>query len=235
MKIYYRISDNSYIKPRFGDKRRCLENFFKVFAPAADELVIVADHCKGPTLEMIREVSRAFSHFPGDQILHRTEIGHGAGSWRYTAQLASQLPDREAVYFLEDDYLHLPGAGSLLQEGLALAPYATLYDHGDKYVSPQQGGNPFVQNGGEATRLLRSQSSHWKLTNSTTMTFATTAEVLRADLPVWDAHTRGTHPNDFGAFLDLHRKGRTLVVSIPGRSTHCDPPWASPGVDWDAV
>jgi hypothetical protein len=231
MKIYYRISDNSYVKPRFGDKQRCLENFIFTFSPNAHELEIIADRCGDSTIEMI---DRVCGDIPG-RITHRTDIGHGAGSWRFAAQLALQLPDTEAIYFLEDDYLHLPGSRGVLMEGLIIAPYATMYDHPDKYASREQGGNPFVHGGGEATRVLRTASSHWKFTNSTTMTFATTAGVLRADLNVWDAHTRGTHPNDFAAFVDLHRKGRTLVVSIPGRSTHCDPQWPGPGVDWDAV
>jgi hypothetical protein len=229
MKIYYRISDNSYVKPRFGDKRRCLENFFKTFAPAKEDLVVIADRCGEPTVEMIQTVVN------GQAVVHRTDIGHGAGSFRYSVQLALQLPDNQPVYFLEDDYLHLPNSRELLLEALAIAPYATLYDHPDKYLPPERGGNPFVQGGGETTRVLRTKSSHWKLTNSTTMTFATTVGVLRADIAIWDAHTRGMHPNDFAAFIDLNRKGRGLVVSIPGRSTHCEAQWATPGVDWDAV
>ena len=235
MITYYRISDNSYVKPRFGDKRRCLENFLTVFSPPPGELVIVADRCGEPTVEMIRDVCKSTSVDLPDSCLHRTDIGHGAGSWRYTAQLALQKPDNQPIYFLEDDYLHLPGSKALILEGLAIAPYSTLYDHPDKYVPREQGGNPFVQNGGESTRLLRTASSHWKLTNSTTMTFATTTGVLRNDLNIWDVHTRGSHPNDFAAFIDLYRKGRTLVVSIPGRSTHCDSQWPTPGVDWESV
>jgi hypothetical protein len=235
MKIYYRISDNSYVKPRFGDKQRCLENFLRVFAPVRNELVVVADRCGEPTIQMIQQACNAAAVEIQGSDFHRTDIGHGAGSWRYAAQLALQVPDSETVYFLEDDYLHLPGSRALLAEGLSVATYATLYDHPDKYAAREQGGNPFVQNGGEPTRVLRTASSHWKLTNSATMTFATTAGVLRADLNIWEAHTRGTHPNDFAAFVDLQRKGRTLAVSIPDRSTRCDPQWPTPGVDWDAV
>jgi hypothetical protein len=235
MKTFYRISDNSYVKPRFGDKRRCLENFLAVFAPATEEFVVVADRCGQATIEMIQNLCKASPGQIQEPVIHRTDIGNGAGSWRFAAQLALQLPDSEIVYFLEDDYLHLPGSKALMIEGLRIAPYATLYDHFDKYLAREQGGNPFVQGGGEPTRVVRTASSHWKFTNSTTMTFATTVGVLRADLNIWDVHTRNPHPNDFGAFIDLHRKGRTLVTTIPGRSTHCEVHVASPGVDWDAV
>jgi hypothetical protein len=235
MKTYYRISDNSFVKPRFGDKRRCLENFVATFAPSADELVIIADRCGEATIEMIRQVCKpSLGQLRNDQI-HRTEIGNGAGSWRYAAQLAMQLPDNQPVYLLEDDYLHLPDSRTLMMEGLTIAQYVTLYDHPDKYIPLVQGGNPFVEHGGELTRVLRTTSSHWRFTSSTTMTFATTAGVLRADYATWDRCTQGSHPNDYAAFLELHQKGKMLAVCIPGRSTHCDVKWAGAGVNWDAV
>jgi hypothetical protein len=238
VKISSRISDNSYVKPRFGDKRRSLENFLRVFAPTAEELVVVADRCGEATVRMVEEAHREVVGGAGEMpagMIHRTDIGHGAGSWRYTASLASRLADSEVVYFLEDDYLHLPGSRALLLEGLGVAHYVTLYDHPDTYVNHDQGGNPCVTGGGEVTRVVRTASTHWKYTISTTMTFATTAGVLRQDLSVWDSRTRGKHPEDFPAFVDLHRKGRVLAVCLPGRATHCTPEFPGPYVDWDKV
>lgn len=243
LKIYYRISDNSLVKERFGDKKRCLENFLRTFAPAPDEVVVIADRCQEPTLQMIQDLfaeSHGSRSGKGAQLpsewLVRTDIGHGSGSFRKAAEMAMTLPDSEMVYFLEDDYLHLPGARQLIVEGLQfVAPYVTLYDHPDKYVNASQGGNPLIEGGGEVTRVLRTPLSHWKHSNSTTMTFATTVGVLRKDMPVWNFYTRDPYPDDFRAFLDLNRRGRRVGVSIPGRSTHCDPKWPTPGVDWDKV
>lgn len=231
MKAIYRISDGSYIKDRFhfATKRACLRNFLRVFNPSTDDLLIIADNVHEETWRMVNE-------------LHphtiRANICHGAGSWRYGAfDIAlKEYPDHEIVYFVEDDYLHLPDSQKILLEGMAVADYVSLYDHYDKYLSADRGGsNPFIKYGGEVTRVIRTKSSHWKLTNSTTMTFATTMSILREDQAIWAECTQGHHPQDFQAFVHLARKRRTLITPIPGYSTHCEPRFASPGIDWEKV
>lgn len=231
LRMIYRISDGSYRKERFpfATKEVCLRNFLQVFRPSADELLIIADNVGEATWRMVNQLHANVT---------RTTICHGAGSWRYGAfdvALAKFDPD-DVVYFVEDDYLHVDGARDLLSEGIAIANYVALYDHPDKYASTSDGGpNPFVEHGGEVTRLVRTRGAHWKVTNSTTMTFATTVRILREDRDIWDRHTATRHPYDFQAFLDLRHKGRLLITPVPGFSTHCELAWASPGVDWEAV
>ena len=229
--MIYRISDGSYRKERFpfATKEVCLRNFLQVFRPTGEELFIIADNVGEATWRVVNELHPNVT---------RTSICHGAGSWRYGAfEVAlSQFEPEDLVYFVEDDYLHVEGSRDLLGEGVAVGDYVTLYDHPDKYLSASDGGpNPLVEHGGEVTRLVRTRSVHWKVTNSTTMTFATTVATLRADRDIWDKRTVTRHPYDFDAFLDLRKKGRLLVSPIPGFSTHCELAWASPGVDWEAV
>jgi hypothetical protein len=231
VRAIYRISDGSYEKERFpyATKETCLKNFLAVFEPSEDDLLIIADNVKDATWDMVSELH---PH------VVRTHIGHGAGSWRFGAfdVALAQYSDDEVVYFVEDDYIHRAGAREVLLEGLAVADYVSLYDHQDKYISTSKGGhNPFIKYGGEMTRVIRTEHSHWKLTNSTTMTFAITVGALREDKGVWDRYTRGRHPHDFHAFLDLGRRGRSLVTPVPGYSTHCEPMLAAPGIDWEMV
>jgi hypothetical protein len=231
LKAIYRISDGSHKSERFAfaTKETCLKNFLAVFQLPEDDLLIIADNVGEATWKMVNGLH------PNTV---RTHFGHGAGSWRHGAfdVALRQYPDDTVVYFVEDDYLHLPGSKPLLLEGIAVADYVSLYDHKDKYLDADEGGvNPFIDHGGEITRVVRTPSVHWKLTNSTTMTFATTVKTLREDQRVWDRHTRGQHPYDFQAFLELARKARSLVTPIPGHSTHCEPRWAAPGVDWEKV
>ena len=231
LKTLYRISDGSYVKDRFlfATKEVCLRNFLRVFQPSQDDLIIIADNVGDATWDMVNA-------------LHpntiRTNICHGAGSWRYAAfDIAlKRFPEDQVVYLVEDDYLHLPGSPQVLLEGIRVADYVSLYDHKDKYLNANEGGpNPFIEYGGELTRVIRTKSAHWKLTNSTTMTFATTVKVLREDQHIWDKHTQGRHPNDFPAFLELARKHRRTITPIPGYSTHCEPLFAAPGIDWASV
>lgn len=233
MKIYYRISNNSNKKPRlpYATKERCLENFLKHFHRAENSIRIVADNVTESALSELL-ASKVCENI----VLERTSLGN-SGSFRHLiASACAEAADDEPVYLAEDDYLYVGQAFEVLQEGLRIANYATLYDHPDKYVDHSQGGNPMVSGGGEVTRLVITNSSHWKLTNSTTGTFGTTGRILREDRDIWFAASEVTPVYDFYGFCELiQKKSRTLISSVPGRATHCDLPWISPFTDWSKV
>ena len=91
------------------------------------------------------------------------KCGSGAASFTSALDFASTL-DCESFYFVEDDYIHKKNWVNVLKEGLSLgADYVTLYDHPDKYD---------VSMYNQSSMLLLSPSSHWKITPSTTDTFA---------------------------------------------------------------
>lgn len=234
LNILYRISDGGYPKPKIAGKRTCLRNFLRMVAPQPGRMSVVADNCRDETVAMIEQEAAAYFGQPDAVRIHRTSLGNGP-SWIYARDLALAQEDAEPVYFIEDDYLHLPGAGITLLEGLERADYVSLYDHADKYKAPAVGGNPVVSHGGEVTRLILTASSHWKFTTSTTMTFAVRVGTLRQDKALFDRHTSSRHPDDFAVFVNLVSRGRTVLTSVPGRSTHGEPALLSPLVDWTAV
>jgi len=234
MKVLYRISDGGNVKTKLPNatKKNCLANAIQVFGK--ENMRVFADNCKADTISMIREFGVAVE-----------EIGLGnAMSWRYVVEYALRtFGPEEIVYLLEDDYFHLPKSPEALAEALAFADYATLYDHPDKYISASDNGpNPFIENGSESTRVWLTSSTHWKQTNSTTMTFAAKVQTLREDKEIWWEFTSKGFPNDFGAFQRLQGIGsfknkllgkkRILVSSIPGLSTHGETAWLSPLQDW---
>ena len=137
------------------------------------------------------------------------------------------------VYFLENDYLHKSGSQKILEEGFELgASFVSLYDHPDKYLSPNKGGNPYCEGGAEDTRVYLTDSCHWKITNSTTMTFAAKVSTLRANEDILRKHTNTSHPNDFQMFLELREANELLITPIPGYSTHGETAWLSPLTNW---
>jgi hypothetical protein len=97
------------------------------------------------------------------------------------------------------------------------------------------GANPFVEDGGEVTRVMLSESCHWKITNSTTMTFAAQVKTLREDESILREYTKGSYPRDFEMFLALREKQHGLITPIPGYSTHGETAWLSPLTDWSAI
>jgi hypothetical protein len=233
MKILYRLSDSGNLKNKlpFADKFFCLANFVHVFKN--EQIILIADNCKPETIEKLKS-------FP--VTIMETSLGN-AKSWRYAVEYAiNTFGKDELVYFVEDDYIHLPDSPKLIEEGLSIGDYVTLYDHPDKYWNPGDGGNPFVKDGGEPTRVFLTPSSHWKLTNSTTMTFAARVSTLIEDRPIWWKHTQ-KWPNDFEAFKELCGRGslynyffgkrKKLISPLPGFSTHVETKFLTPLIDWD--
>ena len=227
MKVIYRISDAGYskVKPDYINNENCLRNATNVFKDAG--WLVIADNISEQTNNMIQKyVSRSDIFY--------ASVGHGAGTFNLALNTALEYDDDEIVYFIENDYLHKPDSEKLIKEGIEIgASFVTLYDHPDKYLDPSRGGNKYCQGGAEDTRVYLTQSSHWKITNSTTMTFAAKVKTLREVEPILRKHTTGTYPRDFDMFLELRENNRILISSIPGYATHGESAWLSPLSAWD--
>ena len=226
MKLIYRISDSGYnkVKPDFITNEICLKNFVEVFLP--NDFTIIADNISEDTKKMI------LKYVPEDCIQY-VKVGHGAGTFNLALDLALTYNDEEIVYFIENDYLHTSDAKKILKEGFDIgASFVSLYDHPDKYLSPDRGGNPYCDGGAEDTRVYLTNNSHWKITNSTTMTFAAKVKTLKENEKILRDFTNGTHPHDFQMFLKLREYNQLLITPIPGRSTHGETAWLSPLTKW---
>ena len=229
MKLIYRISDAGYnkIKPSYVTNENCLKNALQTFPTSEYDWSIIADNISEETNNMIQEyISR-------DHILY-VSVGHGAGTFNLALDEALQSSEDEIIYFIENDYLHKPNSGRIFKEGFDLgASFISLYDHPDKYMSPNQGGNPYCEGGAEDTRVYLTNSCHWKITNSTTMTFAAKVSTLKRTEDILRKWTNGTHPNDFNMFLELREQNELLITPITGYSTHGEKAWLSPLTDWN--
>ena len=228
MRIIYRISDSGYnkVKPPYINNENCLKNALEVFPWTEYNWSIIADNISEETNDMIQK------YIPRNHIDY-VSVGHGAGTFNLALDEALGYDDETIVYFIENDYLHKPGSGKILIEGLQIGySYVSLYDHPDKYMN---GANPFVEDGGEVTRVMLSNSCHCKITNSTTMTFAAQVKTLREDESILREYTSGTYPRDFEMFLALREKQHGLITPIPGYSTHGETAWLSPLTDWSKI
>lgn len=231
MKVIYRISDSGYlkVKPNYINNENCLRNFCNVFFDNIHDIVILADNCSDETLRIIKK-------YIDPANIDQVSVGHGAGTFNLALDKALKLSDEEVVYFVENDYIHIQGSPRILLEGFDLgASFVSLYDHPDKYMEPVMGGNPYCEGGAEDTRVYLSKSCHWKLTNSTTMTFAAKVSTLKRTEQVLRKWTAGSHPDDFRMFLQLRDQGESLITPIPGYATHGETAWLSPLTNWESV
>jgi len=231
MKIIYRISDAGYKKekPEYINNENCLKNALQVFPWTQYDWSIIADNISEETNNMIQK------YIPRNYINY-VSVGHGAGTFNLALDEALGYDDNEVVYFIENDYLHLPQSPIIFKEGFDLeASFVSLYDHPDKYMSPEIGGNPYCQGGAEDTRVYLTKSRHWKITNSTTMTFASKVSTLKRVEPILRKWTSEKHPNDFSMFMELREQNELLITPIPGYSTHGETAWLSPLVEWHNI
>ncbi len=154
--------------------------------------------------------------------------GTEGASFLFLADYISSLSlsPNTPLYILEDDYLHRQGWVEVLKEGFSLpADYITLYDHCDKYFLPEYDRL--------SSRIYATKSCHWRTTPSTTNTFATRFSTFIEDLPVQRRYSTGRAvTEDHKKFCRLAKKGRTLISSLPGYSTHAEPKYASPCTNW---
>jgi len=224
MKVIYRISETGYPKekPDYINNKNCFENALRTFNKAT--WLVIADNVTDETKLYLESKVKTINY---------VSVGHGAGTFNLALDYALTLNDDEIVYFLENDYLHKPEVDKILEDGIELGfDYVTTYDHPDKYLNPFEGGNPFCSGRAEETRVYLGEYCHFKLTNSTTMTFAAKVKTLKEDEEVLRKWTSETYPYDFQMFMELKQRGRRLVSSIPGFATHGETKWLSPLTNW---
>jgi hypothetical protein len=228
MKIYYRLSNLeagiSKKKIPNSTKQHCLENCINEFGK--ENITILGDKLNDETKSYVNSLNLR---------LIEVNNGSGAGTFRDALNLAiKENKDSDLVYLLEDDFLHKLGSKKLLLEGLLnYNGYITLYDHPDKYLNKELGGNPFIEQNGEITRLVKTDSVHWKITNSTVMSFACKVSRLKEDYDLILKHSSAHITDSFKFFIELNKtKGIPVLSSVPGYSTHCELAWLSPLTNW---
>ena len=229
MKAIYRISDGGYAKekPDYITNEKCLANATEVLEGAIFH--VIADNTSPETNDMIQK------YITKDGVEYVSK-GNGAETFNLALDKALTYNDDEIIYFLENDYLHKPNSLKILEEAFELgASFVSLYDHPDKYMGPEQGGNKYCQGGAEDTRVYLTNSCWFKITNSTTMTFAAKVSTLKRVEPILRKHTNGSYPRDFDMFMELRSQNELLISSIPGYSTHGETAWLAPHTDWESL
>lgn len=225
MRVFYRIAESTnpehdrrrtwQQKPVNATKRHCLELALLSFPTA--EFTIYVDGITPETFAWLKSLESDRIH------IKKIEAGSEAKSFRILIEDACLLADNEIVLLQEDDYLYLPGGEVAITEALQYANYATCYLHPSHFDLPQRGGNIFVtqQNVSEVTRVVRTNSRMWMMTNSTTCTFAAKAKTLKEDKAEWFIGTSDLiGSKDFDTFITLRKKGRSVLMPIPSLSTH---------------
>jgi len=154
--------------------------------------------------------------------------GSDLNSAMITLDLARRLdlPAEDLIYFLENDYMHQHGWVSKLFElydsGIQF-DYVSLYDHRDKYH--------YDMYASLTSRLVYSQSHHWRTVPSTCGSF-----IMKNCVFVRDWEVFSLFLPDYHLFSKLVAEmGRVLLTPVPGLSTHSMEGYLSPTIDWEKL
>jgi hypothetical protein len=163
-----------------------------------------------------------------DVNVYEFEGGGDAASFFETVKYAKakNIEDKDLVYFLENDYLHLEGwvekVIDLFSTFKGLS-YISLYDHNDKYFHPAY--DDLV------SKIFTTSTHHWRTTPSTCGSFIINKQILEEDFDILS-----TMVGDHNKFLYLNEtKNRFVLTPIPGLSTHCMEGLMSPTIKWNEI
>lgn len=208
--ILYRITSRVNQKPRTDhfSKLDFLENLLNTFQDY--KIICIADNCDQEIINFLK--TKQFYK------LKITNLGN-ARSFNHLIQKELLLiDDSDIVYFAEDDYRYTPNASKVLEEGIKLFDYVTLYDHPDKYGIYPFAINPLVPIGklSERTQIYKGSSYIWRTTNSTTMSFGCYAKIIKQDWYIWNFFSKVSKvPRDFYIWLVLTCPTRNFLSYKP--------------------
>jgi hypothetical protein len=216
---FSQLQYSSNNRPDWWDKEKVFNNFKETINLETTDYTIIYDRYYGERNE---------TFLKDEKNVYEISCGKEGLSFIATLEyiLSQKFDDETIIYFLEDDYVHLPDWDKILMDGFNLpVHYVTLYDHGDKY---QEMYKDF------RTKVLYTNFSHWMPVPSTTNTFSTKFKTLKEDYLIQKKWSDGYEPSaDHAKFIELSQSGRVLVSSIPGYSTHCHKEFLSPCIDWE--
>jgi hypothetical protein len=212
------VGGSAINRPDWWDKEKVFENFKRTLNSETTNYTVIYDKHYG---------ERSETFLKDEKSVYEIDCGKESLSFCETLKyiLSQNFDDDTIIYFLEDDYVHRPDWDKILIDGFNLPiSYITLYDHLDKY---QEMYKDFM------TKVLHTELSHWMPTPSTTNTFAVKFKTLKEDYLIHQKYSTGYEPSfDHGKFIELNQKGRNLISSIPGYSTHSHKDFLAPCIDW---
>lgn len=196
-------------------KLNCLKSFLDSIELSKNYINSVTFIHDGPEGQLIRAIPDQFK-------IIKVNACSNEGSLLATYEAAKEITGD--IYFVEDDYLHLPASIKLIALALPSLGLVTGYDHEDRYVRDDD-----LSFGKEMIIFDKASNRHWRTAESTTCTFAI-SEAMR---PKVEPFARKFMLLDRKLFRKLYKKKIRLWSPVPGLTTHVDTALA-PGFDWSA-
>lgn len=219
--IIYRCCDAEvnppfkWVRPEWFDKIACLKSFINSINECKsyiNKVIFVHDGPKGKLYDTI----------PKDYEVICVDYKNNEKSLLETFKMADELKNN--IYFVEDDYLHLPHSIRYISQGVENFKLVTGYDHLDRYKR-----NDDITSGKESIAFSQKTNCHWRSAESTCCTWATTKELWNG---IVGEYAKYYKLQDRELFRNLYtKKYIRLWTPIPAVTTQVDIN-LSPGIDW---
>jgi len=210
------------VRPNWFDFEKCFQNFLSTIKGKDNiKLHVIMDG----NIES-NWISKYKDNFIGYEIQGGTMEKAAIEMYKIALSLLDKMDDNDLIYFLENDYLHINDWDKHILdvyqsfEGLN---YISLYDHNDKYFAPQYDDL--------ASKIITTDSHHWRTTPSTCGTFFVPKKIFKED---YEIQTTVIGDHNKYIYLNEH-KGRFILTPIPGLSTHCMEGLMSPTINWEQI
>jgi hypothetical protein len=224
MIILYRASNYELDKltfknnrPSWFSKKRCFTSMHHAVSQSSEhELHVVVDGPRG-------ELSDFIESHQNVNVRYINANGNAACLSQVYDIYLNEFRDQD-VYFVEDDYLHLPHSLNLIADGVERFALATGYDHTDRYTRTDDASY-------KQESIALGSTCHWRTAESTTCTWATKGGEWGTKL-VNIAKTYLLEDRAF--FRYLINSDIRLYIPMPGCTTHLNAFQLSPYTDWHA-
>lgn len=202
-----------YSRPNWFSKQNCLKSFLNSVRISSSHINSVTFIHDGDGETLLNMIPKEFKVV---KINNKSNIA----SLRKTFEVASDVGGN--IYFVEDDYLHMPKSIEKIDLALPDLKLLTGYDHIDRYV--RNDDIPYDKH-----IIFHGNSNiHWRTSESTCCTYAVEENTYK----YIEYIIRSYELQDRELFRRLHREGIPLWTPLPGLTTQVDP-CMSPGVDWE--
>ncbi|CAB4133368.1 hypothetical protein UFOVP250_146 [uncultured Caudovirales phage] len=220
MNIIYRLCELEAdgklrdIRPKWYTKQNCLKSFLTAVENAGDavnKVIFVHDGDGDILLKMIPEKFQVV----------KIDVKDNLQSLLKTLDIADELGLDDDIYFVEDDYLHLPDSISEIAIAVKQLGLVNGYDHLDRYTRTDDIDYP--------KELKFVGNHHWRTAEATCCTYAVEKTLFKQLSPT----IRAFGLWDRGLFRHFWQQlGVGLWTAVPGLTTQVDL-FMSPGVDWE--
>ena len=204
-----------WVRPLWFNKIACLKSFLKTIDYNKfyiNKVIFVHDGLKG----------ELFDNIPKEYETICINHTNNEMSLIETFKVADLLKNN--VYFVEDDYLHLPHSIGHIAQGVENLKLVTGYDHLDRYKRDDD-----ITFGKEHIAFSQKTNCHWRTAESTCCTWATTRELWNGAVGDFAKTYR---LEDRQLFRNLYKEHAIRLWNpIPAVTTQVDIN-LSPSIDW---